>query len=148
MANDPTLYDLFDATSLQNCERLLQSGEIPTADLLAGIIAADPGGPRPRWFDELVVKALRGELKQKPGRRKQSFFEQCRFAAATYDYRRLLAKMPKRAKASGAGGKPASLRGRPSLSEPRHERAAKIAIKKWRLHLDWRAFLNRISSDK
>jgi hypothetical protein len=143
MANDPTLYDLFDATSLKNCERLLQSDEIPTADLLAGIIAADPGGPRPRWFDELVVKALRGELKQKPGRRKQSFFEQCRFAAAAYDYRRLLAKMPKCAEALGPDRS-----GGPSLSEPRHEQAAKIAITKWRLHMDWRAFLNRISSEK
>jgi hypothetical protein len=67
MANNPTLYDLFDATSLQNCERLANTGEIPTADQLADIIAANPGEPLPLRFNELVVKALRRELKQKPG---------------------------------------------------------------------------------
>jgi hypothetical protein len=64
MPNNPTLYDLFDACSLQNCERLLNSGEIPTPEQLADIIE-NVREPLPRWFNQLVAKGLRSELKEK-----------------------------------------------------------------------------------
>jgi hypothetical protein len=32
MSDNLTLYNLFDATRLQNCERLINSGETPTAE--------------------------------------------------------------------------------------------------------------------
>jgi hypothetical protein len=41
MSDQPTLFDLFDATSLQNCRRLLQNGEIPTSVQLADILEAN-----------------------------------------------------------------------------------------------------------
>jgi hypothetical protein len=147
MSNNPTLYDLFDTISLQNCERQANIGEIPAADQLADIMAANPGEPLPLWFNELVVKALRRELKQKAGRRKESAIEQYRFAAAALDYKCLLSEPLEREKASDLRVK-SSRRDKQPPSEPPHVRIAKSVIQNWRLHMSWRAFLNRVSSEK
>jgi len=104
-------------------------------------------GPLPRWFNQLVAKGLRGELKQRRGRPKESVIKQYRFVAAAFGYKRLLRRMSKCTNASEVEGR-SSLRGKQSRREPAHERAAKIVIKKWRLHTSWKAFLNRVSSEK
>ncbi len=150
-----TLYQLFDASSLQNAERQMKAGERITAGQLADIIAADPGAPRPRWFDALLVKALRGELKLKPGRRKESCLAQFRFAAAAYEYRGVLKGLLADKEGPDPNPKPTTKPktkrrpdGLPGPCDPAHQRAAEIIIKEWRLAMSWRAFLNRVSSEK
>jgi hypothetical protein len=145
--SQPSLYELFEATSLQNCQRLLDNGEIPAPELLADILEANAGKPLPAWFIELVAKSLKGELKRKPGRPKETFLARCRFAAAEHEYLSLLNWLVKREKTLGLKGWPI-LRGKEWWAGPPHERAAKIAIEKWRLHMSWRSFLNRVSSEK
>jgi hypothetical protein len=146
MLDQPSLFDLFDATSLQNCRRLLQNGEIPTSDQLADILEANPTNP-PLWFTDLIAKSLRGELKRKPGRPKDSFLSQCRLAAAKQDYQAWLGWLARREKTLGLRGW-SILRGKDWWYGPPHERAAKIVIQRWRLHISWRSFLNRVSSEK
>jgi len=70
MSSRPSLFDLFDATSLLNLERRLAEGKTPTAEELAAVLEANSAEPLPAWFSALVVKSLRGELKKKRGRPK------------------------------------------------------------------------------
>jgi hypothetical protein len=147
MPDQPTLFDLFDATSLQNCRRQLQDGNIPTSDQLAGILEANASRPLPPWFTDLIAKSLRGELKRKPGRPKESLWSQCRLAAAKQDYHAWLNWLTRREKALGLGGWTV-LRGKDWWCGPPHERAARIVTHRWRLHMSWRSFLNKISSEK
>jgi hypothetical protein len=141
-ASQSSLYELFEATSLQNCRRLLDDGEIPPPKLLADILEANADRPLPAWFVELVAKSLKGELKRKPGRPKETFFARCQFAAAQHEYLSLLKWLVKREKTLGLKGWPERRTG------PPHERAAKIITEQWRLHMSWRSFLNRVSSEK
>ena len=143
----PTLYDLFEATSLQNCKRLLDAGEIPTPRQLADILSANAHRPLPVWFSDLVAKSLRGNLKRRAGRPKAPPILEIRYAAATADYRAYLAWLTKRDRTSGLKGW-SILRKQDWWSGPPYERAAKIVARKWRLPISWRSFLNRISSDK
>ena len=41
MSSRPSLFDLFDATSLLNLERRLAEGKIPTAEELAAVLEAN-----------------------------------------------------------------------------------------------------------
>ncbi|MBP2427607.1 hypothetical protein [Bradyrhizobium elkanii] len=143
----PTLYDLFEATSLQNCKRRLDAGEIPSPEQLADILSANAHQPLPAWFLDLVAKSLRGDLKQRAGRPKERQIQQIRFAAATADYRAYLGWLTKRDRSLGLRGW-SILRRQDWWSGPPHERAAKIVIRTWRLPIGWRSFLNRVSSDK
>ncbi|MGF6432294.1 hypothetical protein [Bradyrhizobium elkanii] len=143
----PTLYDLFEATSLQNCKRRLDVGEIPSPEQLADILSANAHQPLPAWFLDLVAKSLRGDLKQRAGRPKERQIQQIRFAAATADYRAYLGWLTKRDRSLGLRGW-SILRRQDWWSGPPHERAAKIVIRTWRLPIGWRSFLNRVSSDK
>ena len=146
-ATQPSLYELFETTSLQNCQRLLDNGEIPAPKLLADILEANADRPLPAWFIELVSKSLKGELKRRPGRPKETFFARCRFAAAEHEYLALLKWLVKREKTLGLKGW-SILRGKEWWAGPAHERAAKIITERWRLHMSWRSFLNRVSSEK
>jgi hypothetical protein len=146
MSDQPTLYDLFDTSSLQNCQRLLQNGEVPTANQLADILEANATNP-PLWFINLIANSLRGELKRKLGRRRESFLSQCQFAAATHEYQTWLGWLTRREKTLGLKGW-SILQGKDWWCGPPHERAAKIAIQRWRLHMSWKSFLNKISSEK
>jgi hypothetical protein len=143
----PSLYELFEATSLQNCQRLLDNGEIPAPELLADILEANADRPLPAWFIELVAKSLKGELKRKSGRPRETLFARCRFAAAEHEYLSLLKWLVKREKTLGLKGW-SILRGKEWWEGPPHERAAKITTEKWRLHMSWRSLLNRVSSEK
>jgi hypothetical protein len=101
---NPSLYDLFDSTSLYRWKRLVSEGELPTKEQLAEIVGANAGEPLPPWLIELVLKGLRGELKQRPGRPKQDFFSECRFAAAQYEYPRVLRWLKHRDSTAGLRG--------------------------------------------
>ncbi|MFK4401901.1 hypothetical protein [Bradyrhizobium elkanii] len=143
----PTLYDLFEETSLRNCKRRLDAGEIPTSQQLADILSANADRPLPVWFSDLVAKCLRGNLKRRAGRPKERLIQQIRFVAAMADYQAYLRWLTERNRTSGLQGW-SILRDQDWWSGSPHERAAKIVTRKWRLPISWRSFLNRVSSDK
>ena len=146
MSSRPNLFDLFDATSLLNLERRLAEGKIPTADELAAVLEANSAGPLPAWFSALVVKSLRGELKKKRGRPKdENPLSSIYFQFAMAKYHQYLPRLQKRERSVGLDGWPA-LRGKPWWDGPPHERAARMATARWLPHIDWRSFLNRVSS--
>ena len=146
MSSRPSLFDLFDATSLLNLERRLAEGKIPTAEELAAVLEANSAEPLPAWFSALVVKSLRGELKKKRGRPKdENPLSSIYFQFAMAKYHQYLPRLQKRERSVGLDGWPA-LRGKPWWAGPPHERAARMATARWLPHIDWRSFLNRVSS--
>jgi hypothetical protein len=146
MSSPPSLFDLFDATSLLNLERRLAEGKIPTAEELAAVLEANSAEPLPAWFSALVVKSLRGELKKKRGRPKdENPLSSIYFQFAMAKYHQYLRRLQKRERSVGLGGWP-TLRGKPWWHGPPHERAARMATARWLPHIDWRSFLNRVSS--
>ena len=146
MSSRPSLFDLFDATSLLNLERRLAERKIPTAEELAAVLEANSAQPLPAWFSALVVKSLRGELKKKRGRPKdENPLSSIYFQFAMAKYHQYLPRLQKRARSVGLDGWPA-LRGKPWWDGPPHERAARMATARWLPHIDWRSFLNRVSS--
>ena len=142
-----SLYDLFGPTSLRGWERRVSEGELPTKQQSAEIIEANAGEPLPSWFIELVAKGLRGELKQRAGRRKQDALSEMRFTVAEFQYFRVLRWLQKREHIIG-------LRGWSILQQndwwhgPPHERAARIVTARWLRHMNWRTFLNKVSSQQ
>jgi hypothetical protein len=145
MSKPPTLYDLYHPTSLLNLERSIAEGKIPTAAELATILEANSEKPLPPWFVATVVKSLRGELKKRRGRPKESALSAIRYALAEAKYLRYLTWLQKRQRSFGLEGWSA-VRGKDWWSGPPHERAARIVTQQWLKHMSWRAFLNRISS--
>jgi len=149
MSSRPSLFDLFDATSLLNLERRLAEGKIPTAEELAAVLEANSAEPLPAWFSALVVKSLRGELKKKRGRPKDDNpLSSIRFQIAMAKYQQYLTWLQKRDRSIGLEGWSA-VRGKPwwAGSSP-HERAARMATARWLPHIDWKSFLNRVSSSQ
>jgi hypothetical protein len=145
MSKVPSLYDLYGPTSLVNLERSIADGKMPTGPEIAAILEANSDEPLPPWFITIVVKSLRGELKKRPGRPKESSLAELRFAIASWKYPRYLAWLQKRQRSSGLDGW-AAVRGKDWWTGPPHERAARIVTKQWLKHMSWNAFLNRISS--
>jgi hypothetical protein len=139
------IYDLYGPTSLLNLERSIADGKIPTGPEIAAILEANSDKPLPPWFIEIVIKSLRGELKKRAGRPKESSLAEIRFAIARWKYPRYLAWLQKRQRSSGLDGWPA-VRGKDWWTGPPHERAARIVTEQWVKHMSWKAFLNRISS--
>ena len=72
MMKTPSLHDLYDPTSLIRLERSIAEGKIPNREELAAALEANSEQPLPPWFVSTVIKSLRGELKQRPGRPKAS----------------------------------------------------------------------------
>jgi len=147
MANHSNIYDLFDGTSLQRWERLVREGQIPSKEQLAEIIEANSDKPLPIWFVEVVAKSLRGELRQRPGRPKQSALSQFCFAVAEIRYHQILSWLKKREQSCGLKGW-AILQKTDWWQGPPHERAAKIVTARWLRHISWKSFLNRVSSQQ
>lgn len=145
MSKVPNLYDLYGPTSLINLERSIADGKTPTGPEIAAILEANSDEQLPPWFIEIVVKSLRGELKKRAGRPKESWLSEIRFAIARGKYQRYLEWLQKRQRSSGLGGWPA-VRGKDWWTGPPHERAARIVTERWLKHMSWQAFLNRISS--
>ena len=140
-----SLYDLYGPTSLLNLQRSIGEGKIPTAAELADILEANSEKPLPPWFRAILIKSLRGELKGRRGRPKESFFSEIRFKIAEAKYPLYLAWLQKRQRSSGLEGWSA-VRGKDWWAGKPHERAARIVTARWLRHMSWRAFLNRISS--
>ena len=141
----PSLYELYGPTSLLNLERSIAEGKIPTGAELATILEANSEKPLPPWFIATLAKSLRGELKRRPGRPKQSALSEIRFAIAKARYPLYLAWLQKREGSSGLEGWSA-VRGKDWWEGSPHERAARIVTERWLRHMSWRAFLNRMSS--
>jgi hypothetical protein len=138
-------YDLFGPTSLLNLERSIAEGRIPTAAELAAVLEANSEDPLPQWFLALVVTGLRGELKKKRGRPKESILSEISFVLAKAKYRRYLAEVNHvTVRAKWKYAFPLFRKG--LWNGPPHERAARIVTARWLRHLSWRAFLNRRSS--
>jgi hypothetical protein len=123
----------------------MAEGKTPTAGELASVLEANAEQPLPAWFVEMVVKSLRGELRRRPGRPKQSFLAEVSVAVAKGEYQRCLAWLQKREQSSGLRGW-AAVRDKDWWAGPPHERAARIVTAKWLSHMSWRTFLNRVSS--
>jgi hypothetical protein len=100
----PSLYDLYGPTSLLNLERSIAEGKIPNAEEVAAVLDANSERQLPDWFIGLIVKGLRGELKQRRGRPKASALSEIRLALAKEKYRRCLAWLQKRQNSSGLAG--------------------------------------------
>ena len=146
MPSRRNLYDLYGPTSLLGLEPRIAEGKIPTADELATVLEANAEEPLPAWFSALVVQSLRGELKKKRGRPpKDDALSNIRFQLAMAKYRRYLTWLQKRQRSVGLDGWPA-LRGKHWWTGSPHERAARMATARWLRHMDWKAFLNRVSS--
>ena len=140
------LYDLYGSTSLLNLERRIAEGKIPTAEDLAAVLEANSAEPLPVWFSALVVPSLRGGLKKKRGRPKDdSPLSVIRFQLARAKYRQYLAWLQKRERSVGLNGWTA-VRDQKWWTGSPHERAARMATARWLRHMDWKAFLNRVSS--
>jgi hypothetical protein len=146
MPSRRNLYDLYGPTSLISLERRIAEGKIPTADELAAVLEVNSAEPLPAWFSALVVASLRGELKKKRGRPpNDDALSDIRFQLARGKYPRYLAWLQKRDRSVGLKGWPA-LRGQHWWKGPPHERAARMATARWLRHVDWKTFLNRVSS--
>ena len=145
MSERPNLYDLYGPTSLLNLERSIAEGKIPTAAQLADVLEANSDQQLPPWFVSTIVKSLRGELRRRPGRPKNSWLSEIRFAIAEAKYPLYLAWLQKRERSSGLKGWSA-VRGKDWWAGSPHERAARIATARWLQHVHWRTFLNRVSS--
>jgi hypothetical protein len=144
-AETPSLYELYGPTSLLNLERSLAEGKIPNAEELAALLEANSERPLPDWFIALIVMGLRGELKKRRGRPKGHAFSEIRFAIAKWKYPRYRDWLQKREVSSGLKGWSA-VRGKDWWTGPPHQRAARIVTARWLNHMDWRSFLNRLSS--
>ena len=146
MPSRQNLFDLYGSTSLLNLERRIAEGEIPIAEDLAVVLEANSAEPLPAWFSALVVKSLCGELKKKRGRPKDdSPLSVIRFQLALGKYRQYLTWLQQRERSVGLNGW-SGLRGQHWWKGPPHERAARMATARWLRHMDWKAFLNRVSS--
>jgi hypothetical protein len=146
MPSRQTLFDLYGSTSLLNLERRIADGKIPTAEELAAVLEANSAEPLPGWFSALVVKCLRGELRKKCGRPKDdSPLSAIRFQLALGKYRQYLTWLQKHERSVGLKGWTA-VRDQKWWTGPPHERAARMASARWLRHIDWKAFLNRVSS--
>jgi hypothetical protein len=140
----PSLYDLYDPTSLIRLQSSIAEGKVPNAEELAAVLEANSAGPLPPWFVALVTKGLRGELKKRPGRPAATALADMRLALAAQKYRRYLAWLRKRESLSGLQGWSA-VRGKHWWAGAPHERAARIVTARWLNHMTWRAFLNAAS---
>ena len=145
MSKLQSVYDLYSPTSLLNLKRSIAEGKIPTAEELADILEANSEKPLPPWFIATVVKSLRGELKRRRGRPKDSPLSEIRLAIAEARYPLYLAWLQRRQRSSGLEGWSA-VREKNWWAGPPHERAARIVTKQWLKHMSWRTFLNRVSS--
>ena len=67
-------------------ERSIAKGKTPTGRGDRRVLEANSDGPLPPWFVEIVVKSLRGEIKKRAGRPKESWLSEIRFEIAKWKY--------------------------------------------------------------
>lgn len=133
-------YYLFDPDSIGWLKRLHEKDEsVSKADVIR-LLEADPDHANDPLLQQYVLKALKGELKGKPGRQTTSIVQGVRFLMAQDEYERLLARINGRRKnVKGA---------RTKYPNELSIRLADAVARKWRLRCSGRSFLNRISLTK
>jgi hypothetical protein len=148
MATPPTLFELFGAEAdLPTWEARVNDGALPTRDELKAILRANRDHPLPDWLLDLVILGIDGGLRAKPGRRQQGPLKAVRWALAAAKYEETLKWLQHREAADRLDGWPL-WQGKHWWNGPPHERAARIVIAQLGLKVDWRSFLNRLSSQK
>jgi hypothetical protein len=148
MKTDPDLFQLFGSdTELRGWEERIQQGQLPTRDQLKAVLLANQHQPLPDWLLDVVIMGIEGRLKGTRGRRRRTPLATIRWALAKAKYEDVLLWLQQRGKSSGLEGW-SLLQGKHWWDGSPHERAARIVIARLNLRMDWRAFLNRISSDK
>ncbi|MCP1927437.1 hypothetical protein [Bradyrhizobium elkanii] len=148
MKSDPDLYELFGAeTEFSTWEPRIKQGVLPTREQLKAILLANAGQQFPDWLLGVVIMGIENRLKGTRGRRKENALLKTRWALAVAKYEYLLLWLQRREKRCGLQGW-SVLRGKHWWTGSPHERAARIVIAQLNLSIDWRAFLNRISSHK
>ncbi|SDH21424.1 hypothetical protein SAMN05216338_1006198 [Bradyrhizobium sp. Rc2d] len=144
--DEPTLYDLFDETSFRYWELQLQEGREPSLKQLVALIEANADQAFRSSLRPVLIKGLRGELKVKRGRPARDSHQQTRLWLAKCDYHGSLAEQREAREARpGVNHKPASKGG---VHIPTHERVAEEVLRRWRLPMTVRSFLNEIASQK
>jgi hypothetical protein len=141
------LFELFGSeTELPLWEERIKQGQLPTRDQLKAILLANRHQAFPEWLLDVVILGIEGGLKGTRGRRKQNALSTMRWALAKSMYEDILLWLQRRERRNGLRGW-SLLRGKHWWTGPPHERAARIVIARLNLHMDYPAFLNRISSD-
>ena len=148
MEKPPTLFDLFGSEiDLTLWEQRVKRDDLPTREQLKAILLANPDLALPEWLLDIVILGIDGKLKGTRGRRRESSLTWTRWAAAKVMYAGMLPWLQQREKRCGLRGWNI-LRNQDWWQGSPHERAARMAIARYRLRIDVPAFLNRISSDK
>ena len=138
--------------SLAVAAHRIANSDIPSSDELAGIIEANIEKPLPKWLLKTVCAQLRGEIKRKRGRKRQSEWREIFVAIAAWDYRRHIAWLKRRKKSQGLIGW-SCIKDAAWWKGPPHERALAIVYELYREMADaemigLRRFRNLISSRK
>lgn len=148
MTDTPTLFEMFGSdTDLTLWEDRIRRGDLPTREQLKAILWTNQDQALPRWLFDVVLLGIDGQLKGTRGRRKESPLTWTRWAAAKVMYAAMLPWLQHREKRTGLRGWSILWNQHWWQGSP-HERAARMAIARYRLPIDVPAFLNRISSDK
>jgi hypothetical protein len=130
----------------------IRDGDVPSAAELAGILEANGGKELPGWFVKIVCAELRGQIKRKRGRKRQSEWRATFVELAGWDYRRHVHWLQRRKKKHGLRGW-SCIRGASWWQGPVHERALAIVYQRYRslggfTPISLRRFRNLISSRK
>jgi hypothetical protein len=148
MAQPRNLFEMFGAdTDLAAWEARVKDGARPNREQLKDILQQNRDRPLPEWLLDLVMLAVDGGLPAKPGRRRQSPLKPYQWALAAVEYEQTLKWLQRREAAGRLSGWPL-WQGKHWWTGPPHERAARIVIARHGLHVDWRSFHNRLSSQK
>jgi hypothetical protein len=142
-----SIYDHFDTKSFRFWEREISSRRSPTAPELADLLEANSSDIIPSWLNPIIAQGLRGKLKQRAGRPPATALQDMNLQVAIQLYARYLAWLTKREKRSGLTGW-SLIRESAWWAGPPHERAARIVTARRLRHMDWRSFLNLVSSRK
>jgi hypothetical protein len=138
-----SIYDLYDKKNFRFWEKEISEGRLPTSAELADLLEANSENAIPSWLNPIIVQGLRDKLRgRRAGRPPATTLQTMTLQVAIAQYEDHLARLRTREKASGPTGESA-LR----VQSP-HERAAKMVTARWLPHMDWRSFLNRVSSRK
>jgi hypothetical protein len=142
-----SIFDLFEETSFRYWEREISKGRFPTSPELADLLDANSDSIIPCWLNPIIIQGLRGKLRRRAGRPPASVLYEMNLQVAIGQYARYLAWLKAREKRSGLTGW-SFIRESDWWVGPPHERAARIVTARRLRHLDWRSFLNLVSSRK
>jgi hypothetical protein len=137
-----SIFDLFDEASFRYWEREISKGRFPTSLELADLLDANSDSIIPSWLNPIIIQGLRGNLRGRAGRPPATVWENMILQVAIAQYEDYLSQEQAHEKASNLTGESALHVGSP------HERAARRVTAHWLPHMNWRSFLNLVSSRK